>query len=52
MKKSDEPILANDEPIGIIISHGTNGDEAPAMFAYTYSDAPETSDEPLATAAA
>ena len=51
MKKSEAPILATDEPIGIVISHGY-GDDAPAMFAYAYCDAPETTDEPLAVAAA
>lgn len=52
MKKADAPILVEQEPIGIIISRGFSGEEAPAMFAYAYCDAPETSDEPLATATA
>jgi hypothetical protein len=52
MNKANAPILMTDEPIGIIISRGFSGEEAPAMFAYTYSDAPETDDEPLATTAA
>jgi hypothetical protein len=51
-KQADTPILATDEPIGIIISRGASGDDAPAMFAYQYCEAPETSDEPLALAGA
>lgn len=52
MKKADAPILATDEPLGIIISNGQRDDELPAMFAYVYSDAPDASDEPLTVAAA
>ena len=51
MKKADASILATDEPLGIIISNGQRDDDIPAMFAYVYSDAPDTSDEPLALTA-
>ena len=36
--------VAEQEPIGIVISRGPNPDHAPTFFAYVWADDPEPSD--------
>lgn len=42
--KADATVLSQ-EPVGIVISRGTDPEPGPAMFAYMWAPAPEPSDE-------
>jgi hypothetical protein len=51
MKKSEPNHSPNQEPIGIVISHGPSSEQAPTFFAYVWGpdpDSPEASGAPIA----
>ena len=49
--KSSPAVGAEHEPIGIVISRGAHQEHAPAVLAYIWGPAPESSDEPVEGAA-
>lgn len=50
--KSDNSIQLDQEPIGIVISHGSQREETPMFFAYEWAPDPEAQDESGASKAA
>lgn len=50
--KSDTSIQHDQEPIGIVISHGSVREEAPMFFAYVWAPDPEEQEETGASIAA
>jgi hypothetical protein len=52
MKKASKIIIADAEPMGIVISRGARGEQAPMVLAYVWGPAPETPDEPGSSKAA
>ncbi len=50
--KGNANTVADQEPIGIVISRGSRQEHVPMVSAYVWGPVPETSDEPIETKAA
>jgi hypothetical protein len=52
MKKSSQQTVTDTEPMGIVISRGARGEQAPMVLAYVWGPAPEIIEEPSSSKAA
>lgn len=52
MKKSTKKVVIDAEPMGIVISRGSRGEQPPTVLAYVWGPAPDDAEEPTGSKAA